>query len=172
VRVSRSTLACAVISSICTPIFSFIDYSGILAFGSSESVISILSYGRSRISTSLALDRSVKAFVMMMAIATAIIRLSIGSIFLPLYRFLFNIFLGSRRELSKPLLFDIVAAVASLRLALVILLAVAAMPREGHSFKSRLGDLEPASLAYAVVRLFHSLKRMIYFDDSVPLALR
>ena len=90
-----------------------------------------------------------------------------------LYRFLIDLFFRrSRSEVSKPLSFDIVTAVPSLRLLLLIVLAVAAITSEGHGLKSLFADFEPASLAHTVVRFVHSSKRVIYFDDSISFALR
>src|ERR1700730_1483120 len=66
------------------------------------------------------------------------------------------VFCGTRPKVFRPLLFDIVTAVSSFRGSLLILFAVATMPCEGHCLKSLFCNLEPASLAHAVVRFVHS----------------
>src|SRR5271167_4255568 len=108
----------------------------------------------------------------MVAMTTAISRLNICFIPLPPYRLLIDlIFWGDRSELF-PIFFISLATIVGLRFAFAIPLAVATMSREGHCPEPHLGDLEPAGLAHAVVRLVHSLERIIYFEHSVPSTLR
>jgi hypothetical protein len=74
---------------------------------------------------------------------------------------------GSGIELFKSLLVEVAFSLPTFGLTFLVLLAIAAMARQGDRLKPRFDDFKSADLAYTIDPFVHSHKTIIYLDNSV-----